>query len=86
MLYGAAWRAAKALGYTRMITYTQHTESGASLKAAGFIKQAELPARKSWAESSKKLKSARDPVGSGGVARQRWEIKTSEHFDMRDYT
>jgi hypothetical protein len=31
MLYGAAWRAARALGYHRMITYTQHGESGASL-------------------------------------------------------
>ncbi|MGS2592045.1 XF1762 family protein (plasmid) [Streptomyces hebeiensis] len=30
MLYGAAWRAAKALGYTRLITYTQAGESGAT--------------------------------------------------------
>lgn len=36
MLYGAAWRAAKALGYKRMITYTLDTESGTSLSAAGW--------------------------------------------------
>ena len=36
MLYGAAWRVAKALGYTRLITYTLPTESGSSLKAAGW--------------------------------------------------
>ena len=36
MLYGAAWRAAKALGYRKLITYTLPTESGASLKGAGW--------------------------------------------------
>ncbi|MFG3545920.1 XF1762 family protein [Streptomyces sp. NPDC047725] len=30
LLYGAAWRAAKALGYRRLITYTQAGESGTS--------------------------------------------------------
>lgn len=36
MLYGAAARAAKALGYSRIITYTLENEAGASLKAAGW--------------------------------------------------
>jgi hypothetical protein len=36
MLYGAAWRAAKALGYRRLITYTLQHEGGASLRAAGW--------------------------------------------------
>lgn len=35
-LYGAAWRAAKALGYRRLITYTLPEEGGASLRAAGW--------------------------------------------------
>jgi len=35
-LYGAAWRAAKAMGYTRMITYTLPQEGGASLRGAGW--------------------------------------------------
>ena len=35
-LYGACWRAARALGYRRLITYTLDTESGTSLKAAGW--------------------------------------------------
>lgn len=35
-LYGRAWRAAQALGWRRMITYTLASEDGASLKAAGF--------------------------------------------------
>jgi hypothetical protein len=36
MLYGAGWRAAKAMGYTRLITYTLASESGTSLRASGF--------------------------------------------------
>lgn len=36
MLYGAAARAAKALGYKRLITYTLKEEHGTSLKAAGW--------------------------------------------------
>ena len=37
MLYGAAWRAVKALGYKRLVTYTLAEEGGASLRAAGWI-------------------------------------------------
>ncbi len=74
MLYGAVWRAAKAMGYRRAITYTQHDESGASLRAAGWVLAKELPARGSWAESSVSLRGIRDTDGAGGVARQRWEI------------
>jgi len=36
MLYGAAWRAARAMGYTRMVTYTLQSEPGTSLIAAGW--------------------------------------------------
>lgn len=35
-LYGACWRAARALGWHRLITYTLQTESGASLRGAGW--------------------------------------------------
>jgi hypothetical protein len=44
MLYAAAWRAARAMGYERVITYTQHGESGASLRAAGYTPVASGPA------------------------------------------
>lgn len=75
MIYGALWRAGKAMGYRRLITYTQADESGSSLKAAGFVKVKDLPPRKSWADSSVKLRSKKDPVGNGGVARVLWEIR-----------
>lgn len=35
-LYGAARRATFALGYRRLVTYTLPSESGASLRAAGY--------------------------------------------------
>ena len=36
MLYSHAWKAAKALGYTRLITYTLPEEGGSSLKASNW--------------------------------------------------
>ena len=36
MLYGACVRAARALGYKKIITYTLESEPGTSLKASGF--------------------------------------------------
>jgi hypothetical protein len=36
MLYAAAWNAAKAMGYKRLITYTLPEEGGASLRGAGW--------------------------------------------------
>lgn len=69
MLYGAAWRAAKALGYRRLITYTQHSESGSSLRAAGWRVIAERPARKSdgW------LSRPRRRPDTNNVQRTLWE-------------
>lgn len=36
MLYRAAWRAARAMGYRKLVTYTLPEEGGASLRAAGW--------------------------------------------------
>lgn len=35
-LYAAAWRAARNMGYKKLITYILDTETGSSLKAAGW--------------------------------------------------
>lgn len=45
LLYGAAWRAAKALGDCQLITYSQEGESGASLRGAGWTVIAQRLAR-----------------------------------------
>lgn len=36
MLYGYSWRAARGLGYKRLVTYTRQSENGASLRASGW--------------------------------------------------
>ena len=37
MLYGAAVRAARAMGYRKVVTYILDSECGSSLKASGFV-------------------------------------------------
>lgn len=46
-LYGAAKRAAQAMGYRKVITYTLPEEGGASLRAVGW-KRAGLAGGGSW--------------------------------------
>lgn len=47
MLYGAAARAGRALGFSKIYTYTLELESGASLRAAGWTKEGSVKGR-SW--------------------------------------
>ncbi|MDA0565148.1 hypothetical protein LG943_12595 [Streptomonospora sp. S1-112] len=65
MLLAAAWRAAKALGYRRLVTYTRAEEPGTSLRAAGWRPVAAMPPRTDW----------HPPHGlhTRGPARTRWE-------------
>ena len=69
MLYGAAWRVAKNLGYDRLITYTQAGEAGTSLRAAGWREIASRPPRSGWSSPSR---PARDN-GVDGIMRTLWE-------------
>jgi hypothetical protein len=50
MLYGACRKAAKAMGYERIFTYTLPEEGGASLRAAGFVldKESAGNTHKAW--------------------------------------
>lgn len=58
-LYGACWRAAKAMGYARALTYTQDGESGASLRAAGWVNTARRAARPGWDVPSRRRNNQR---------------------------
>ena len=49
-LYAAAWRAARAMGYRKIVTYILDTESGASLRAVGWA-CAGLAGGKRWTGS-----------------------------------
>lgn len=68
MLYGAAWRAAKAMGYRRLITYTQEGESGASLRGAGWHIVGQRAARPGWDTPARPR-----TTDTGGIQRTLWE-------------
>jgi hypothetical protein len=73
-LYAAAWRTARSAGYRRAITYTQDGESGASLRAAGWRKVADLPARPGWDAPSR----PRRALATENIGRALWEITTHD--------
>lgn len=60
MIYGALARAAKALGYREIWTYTLPDEPGTSLRAAGFQDMG-LSAGGQWSRPSRARKSASRP-------------------------
>lgn len=53
ILYAACWRAAKALGYRKLVTYTLAEEGGASLRAAGWHVVAEQTGGGSWSRRAR---------------------------------
>jgi L-amino acid N-acyltransferase YncA len=67
-LYSAAWRAARAMGYRRMVTYTHASEPGTSVLAAGWKCVGQVTAR-SWNCESRPRVDKR-PL----QAKLRWEI------------
>lgn len=72
LLYAACWRAWRAMGGRRLITYTLATESGASLRGAGWKVVAELPAdqiNRNWNKGNK----PREWQPIYGQQKLRWE-------------
>lgn len=77
MLYAASWRAARALGYCRLITYTLASEEGASLRGAGWTLVGETRGG-SWSRQARprvdthptqaKLRWEREDFAPGGQA------------------
>jgi hypothetical protein len=64
-LLGAARRAAFAIGYSRILTYTLSEEGGASLRAAGFRGEATIRGE-SWMRRSEyggRFSDDRNPIG-----------------------
>jgi hypothetical protein len=70
MLYGAACRAAAALGYKRVITYTVDGESGTSLRAAGF--QADGSSTRAKRANPWRAKLQLWPEEVAALAKTRW--------------
>ena len=70
MLYGACWRAAKAMGFEQLITYTQEGESGASLRGAGWSVLAHRKPRGGWDTPSR----PRNDSHQTHIARTLWSV------------
>ena len=81
-LYAAAWRAVKGMGYTRIITYTLPIESGASLKAVGFVPvKMTKPSPNGWNVPSRPRRKAKKyPAGEKIL----WEIKSKDWRSLWD--
>ncbi len=69
-LYAAALRAARAMGYRRVLTYTLPSESGASLRAVGFVLDGMTRYNKNgWNSPSRERKAQRPDLA---VPKNRW--------------
>jgi hypothetical protein len=75
MLYGAAWRAAKSLGFTRIVTYTLADEPGTTLTAAGWKPLYQTPGR-SWSVPSRPRVDSH-PLGQKTL----WETRILPRLD-----
>jgi hypothetical protein len=76
-LYGAARRAAKELGYAKLITYIREDEPGTSLKAAGWMFEEPIRAR-SWNMPGRPRVDKTDIVRRG-----RWSVTLAEPTQVR---
>jgi hypothetical protein len=80
MLYGALARAAAALGYQRIVTYTLESETGASLRAAGWTPEATVKPE-TW--DRRRVQAAGHQPGlwerkyGAAVPRVRWERRVA---------
>lgn len=70
-LYRAAWRAAKEMGYRRIVTYVLASESGASLRAAGWVRSEVESGGGSWSRPSRGRTDSH-PL----EAKVRWEVSS----------
>jgi hypothetical protein len=73
MLYSACWRAWRAMGGQKLVTYTLKTESGASLRGAGWMVVAETREHEKGAWGSSKRVREYQPIY--GQQKLRWEIE-----------
>lgn len=74
MLYAHAWKAAKSLGYTKMITYTLPEEGGASLKATGWKNMGDAGGGK-WSNNLRN-RSDDHPL----CVKTRWEVESENRL------
>ena len=74
MLYGAAWRAWRAMGGKRLVTYTLQKESGASLRGAGWRIVGQTEAMNPGSNWNKSDGRVREWQPIYGQKKFRWEV------------
>ena len=80
-LYGAAWKAARTLGYRRMLTYTLPEEGGGSLRGAGWTCDYRTKPGRAWndrwnpATGTLDKRANEHPLG----AKDRWTVQTEDY-------
>jgi hypothetical protein len=70
ILYAAAWRAARALGYIKLITYILASESGSSLRASGWREVGSVKGRSWSCESRPRI----DKIAAQSENKLRFEV------------
>lgn len=76
MLYGACWRAWRGMGGRRMTTYTLESETGGSLRAAGWLLVGKTrPTAGGWRKQDHLVRSETEVLK---LVKHRWEIRTKD--------
>ena len=70
LLYGAAARAAKAMGFSKIQTYILDVEEGTSLRAAGWKLDGQVKGRQ-WKHTDGKTRRTDQPTND----KQRWAVE-----------
>jgi len=78
-LLGAAWRACRAMGFTRLVSYTRKDEAGTCYRAAGWLVVAEVNGRE-WQTGNKALRWLPGMYAPTTeiIDRTRWQIEASQ--------
>ena len=75
-LYSACWRAWQAMGGLKLITYALASESGASVKGAGWKVVGESKPHNQWLNKKDGIKREWQPIY--GQQKFRWEVNTQK--------
>lgn len=75
ILYAAAARAGKALGYRRIQTYTLPSEGGASLRASGWVEEGDAGGGQ-WKHTDGKPRKTTQPID----VKTRWALTLNPDF------
>lgn len=79
ILYAAAARAGRAMGYRRIQTYVLNSESGTSLRAAGWVDEGEAGGGQ-WKHTDGKPRRTDQPT----EAKRRWAKELAERPDLAE--